>query len=69
MLILSRKQQESICISDNIVVTVLEIQGKKVRLGIDAPREIPILRTELQNSFLSLSPHDSSAFVSAYTKM
>ena len=49
MLVLSRKQQESIRINDNIVVTVLEIQRNKVRIGIDAPKEIPVLRSELQN--------------------
>ena len=52
MLVLSRRQQESIQISDNVVVTVLEIRGNSVRIGIDAPREIPVLRTELQNHVL-----------------
>jgi len=37
MLVLSRKQRESVVISDNVVVTVLSIQGDKVRLGIEAP--------------------------------
>ncbi len=49
MLVLSRKRQESIRIRDDIVVTVLSIQGNKVRLGIEAPKEIHVLRTELQN--------------------
>ena len=48
MLVLSRKQQESIRISDNIIVTVLVIKRNNVRIGIDAPKEIPVLRTELQ---------------------
>ena len=52
MLVLSRKKMESIRISDDIVVTVLEIQRNKVRLGIDAPKEIPVLRTELQKQIL-----------------
>ena len=52
MLVLSRKRLESIRISDNIVVTLLEIQRNKVSLGIDAPKEIPVLRTELQNQNL-----------------
>ncbi len=48
MLVLSRKRQESIRIRDDIVVTVLAIQGNKVRLGIEAPKETHVLRTELQ---------------------
>ncbi len=42
MLILSRKPNQSIVINDDIVVTVLGVQGDKVRLGIDAPLEIPV---------------------------
>ena len=47
MLVLSRKSDESVFISDNIVVTVLSIQGDKVRLGIEAPREMPVHRREV----------------------
>ena len=47
MLVLSRKQKESICIDENIVVTVLSIHGDKVRLGIEAPREMPVHRKEV----------------------
>ena len=47
MLVLSRKQNESIFINKNIVVTVLSIQGDKVRLGIEAPREMPVHRNEV----------------------
>jgi len=47
MLILSRKVGERIVIAGNIVVTVLEVQGKRVRLGIDAPAGISIRREEL----------------------
>ncbi|WP_315851200.1 carbon storage regulator [Adhaeretor mobilis] len=39
-------------ISDNIVVTVLKIQRNKVRIGIDAPKKIPVLHSELQNQIL-----------------
>ena len=48
MLVLSRKSMERIQIGDNIVITVLEIQGNKVRLGIAAPKEIRVLRSELK---------------------
>jgi carbon storage regulator len=54
MLVLSRKSNESIHIGDSVVVTVLEIRGNKVRLGIDAPKEIHVLRSELKDVIFSL---------------
>ena len=54
MLVLSRKPTESILIGDSVVITVLEIRGNKVRIGIDAPREIHVLRSELQRATLEL---------------
>jgi carbon storage regulator len=47
MLVLSRKQNESIFIDENILVTVLSIQGDRVQLGIEAPREMPVHRQEV----------------------
>jgi len=47
MLVLSRKKDESIIINDNIIVTVVDIRGDKVRLGFDAPKEVPIHRREV----------------------
>ncbi len=47
MLVLSRQRDESIIIGDNIVVTIVDIRGDKVRLGIDAPTEIPVHRQEI----------------------
>ena len=47
MLVLSRKQDESLVIGDNIVITILSIDRDQVRLGVDAPRDIPIMRREL----------------------
>jgi carbon storage regulator len=47
MLVLSRKKNESIVVDDAIVITVVEIRGDKVRLGIEAPREVPIHRSEV----------------------
>jgi carbon storage regulator len=48
MLVLSRKKDESIVIDQRITITILEVRGDKIRLGIDAPKEIPILREELR---------------------
>ncbi len=47
MLVLSRKHQQQICIGDNIKITVLQVKGKTVRIGIEAPPNIRILRAEL----------------------
>ncbi len=47
MLVLSRKKNESIIINDDIVITVVEIRGDKVRLGIEAPKEISVHRREV----------------------
>lgn len=47
MLVLTRKQQEKIRIGDDIVVTVLRMKGKSVRLGIEAPGNVSVLRGEL----------------------
>ncbi len=47
MLVLSRQRDESIIIGDNIVVTIVDIRGDKVRLGIEAPAEVPVHRREV----------------------
>jgi carbon storage regulator len=47
MLVLSRKKNESIIINDNITVTVIEIRGDKVRLGIEAPKHVTVHRREV----------------------
>jgi carbon storage regulator len=47
MLVLSRQRDESIMIGDNIVITIVDIRGDKVRLGINAPTEIPVHRQEV----------------------
>jgi carbon storage regulator len=47
MLVLSRKLGEKICIGENICITVVDIDRGKIRLGIEAPREIPVFRQEL----------------------
>ncbi|MCR4791532.1 MAG: carbon storage regulator CsrA [Lachnospiraceae bacterium] len=47
MLALSRKKGEALVISNNIEVTILEIKGDQVKVGITAPREVPVYRKEI----------------------
>jgi carbon storage regulator len=47
MLVLSRKKNESIVINNDVVITVVEIRGDKVRLGIVAPKDVPVHREEV----------------------
>lgn len=47
MLVLSRKKNESIIINDHITITVVEIRGDKVRLGIEAPKDVTVHRREV----------------------
>ncbi len=53
MLVLSRKKNESIVINDNVVVTVVEVRGDKVRIGIEAPRDVTVHRQEVLEAILS----------------
>jgi carbon storage regulator len=47
MLVLSRKKDESIVINNDITIVVVEIRGDKVRLGVEAPKEVPVHRREV----------------------
>lgn len=47
MLALSRKKNEALIINNNIEITVLEIKGEQVKLGISAPKEVPVYRKEV----------------------
>ena len=47
MLVLSRKKNESIVINNDITIVVVEIRGDKVRLGVEAPKEVPVHRQEV----------------------
>ena len=47
MLALSRKKGEAIVINNNIEITILEIKGEQVKLGISAPKEVPVYRKEV----------------------
>ncbi len=55
MLVLTRKPNESVVIDGRITVTILRVQGDKVRLGIEAPKGIPIRRTELVGSRVAVA--------------
>ena len=50
MLVLSRQRDQSIVIGDNVVVTIVDVRGDKVRLGIEAPSEIPVHRQEVYDA-------------------
>ena len=61
MLVLSRKNNESIVIGDGIVVTIVEIRGDKVRLGIEAPKEVPVHRREVYDAIKRAQHQESSS--------
>ena len=50
MLVLSRKRQETIVIDGRIKVTIIQVRGNQVRLGVEAPQDVSILRSELEDS-------------------
>ncbi len=56
MLVLSRKYGESIVINGTITVTVVEVKGNFVRLGVEAPKEIPIHRSEIMQKIRDFVP-------------
>ena len=61
MLVLSRKKDEKIIIGDNITVMVIEIRGDKVRLGIDAPKEVSVHRQEVYEAIQRESQANDAA--------
>ena len=63
MLVLTRKNQEVIRIGDNITVTILKVKGQAVSVGIDAPREVRIIRGELAEKAKEMSPAPVAASV------
>lgn len=56
MLVFSRKKNEQIVIGEHIVVTVVDIRGDKVRLGIEAPKEVPVHRREVYDAIRNSTP-------------
>ncbi len=65
MLVLSRKKNESIVINNDITVTVVEIRGDKVRLGIVAPKEVPVHRQEVFDAIHGKAPAGAGADAAA----
>lgn len=61
MLVLSRKKNESIVINDDITIVVVEIRGDKVRLGIEAPKEVPVHRNEVYEAIRKSQQHGDGA--------
>ena len=53
MLVLTRKPGERLVIGDNIVITVVEIKGDNIRIGIDAPREVKVYRGEIYDAIVA----------------
>ena len=54
MLVLSRKESEKVILGDDIVLTIVRVSGDRVRLGIQAPKDMLILRQELENQGLEV---------------
>jgi len=50
MLVLSRQRDESIVIGDNVIITIVDVRGDRVRLGIEAPREVSVHRREVYDA-------------------
>jgi len=67
VLVLTRKVQESITIGHNIVVTVLEIRGNQIRIGVEAPKQTPVNRTEIYESIVEQNVKASEAPVDPAT--
>lgn len=64
MLVLSRKKNEKIIINENITVMIVEIKGDKVRLGIEAPREMRVDRDEVYQAIKRAAEQDPTPIVS-----
>lgn len=60
MLVLTRKLMEKLYIGDNVCVTVVRLEGGQVRLGIDAPREVAVIRAELLDGRESTPPREDA---------
>ena len=61
MLVLSRKKNEQIMIGEDIVITIIDVRGDKVRIGIEAPAEIPVHRQEIYLALQQPPPSENAA--------
>ena len=61
MLVLSRKKDESIVINNDITIVVVEIRGDKVRLGVEAPKDVPVHRREVFEAIARGEPLDAGS--------
>ncbi len=68
MLILSRKKDESIVINDNIIVSVVEIKGETVKIGIDAPNSVKIYRREVYEAIQKENKAALNSVIPTFTK-
>jgi len=66
MLVLSRKKDQAIMIGDNIELTIIEVQGDQVRIGINAPKNVSIFRKEL---FLEIQEENKKAASSGIVEL
>lgn len=69
MLALSRKKNEALVINNNIEITVLEIKGEQVKLGISAPKEVPVYRKEVYLQIQESNKDSMSIDADALTKL
>ena len=60
MLVLSRKESEKIILGDDIVLTIVRVSGDRVRLGIQSPKDMLILRHELENQGLAVETNTNT---------
>lgn len=61
MLVLSRKRDERILIGDNIVITIVDIRGDKVRIGVEAPSHVPVHRQEIVEALQRHAAEEAAA--------
>ena len=67
MLVITRQTGDSLRIGEDIIVTVLEVNGDRIKIGIDAPRSVPIMRSEVVDTQRSNQDADRSAGTIGFT--
>lgn len=60
MLVLSRKENERLRVGDSIVLTIVEVNGERVKVGIEAPKDVAIVRDEIRESEMDITAEESS---------